>query len=220
MNASNRSKNASHDDAISRITFTTSTSNEKFTNPSCLQREISVSQSPSVYQPQQFRSISHKFGVSIDLRRNLIEDYSKSTNSRVSLRQHHEKSEIIEENVSQSVSFEKPQTSAINDVKIAETQKINKKVFYRILIFEEGALIRETLKTYEDFKELHEEIKKTARDSEDLVDLPNKGGLGLFAREKKIEEFRVFALQVYLKALLNHKDFKDNAFLKGFLGIL
>lgn len=218
----NRSKNVSHDDTASRITFTTSTSNDKFTSPSCLQREISsVSQPPNMYQPQQFRSISHKFGISTDLRNNLIADYSKSTNSRgsVGLKKSHEKSEIIEENISQSVSFEKPKNHSAKDVKITETQKINKKVFYKLVVFEDSAAVGETMKTYEDFKELHEKIRVSAKNSEELIDLPNKGSLGLFASDKKIEEFRVFALQVYLKALLTHANFKDNRFLQTFLGV-
>ena len=95
---------------------------------------------------------------------------------------------------------------------------IDKKAFYKVRVRKSGNILGEMIKSYENFKELHEEIKIIAKkQNENIEELPNKGNLGLFASETKIIEYRVFALQVYLKYLVNHPLFRQSEALRLFL---
>ena len=117
--------------------------------------------------------------------------------------------------------MENKEEEAILDIEVLGHEIINKKPFYKIRIKKSGKIICAILKSYENFKELHEDLKVIAKKKNEIIeDLPNKGNLGLFANENKIIEFRVFALQVYLKYLMNHPIFKQTDSLRAFLGML
>ena len=105
-------------------------------------------------------------------------------------------------------------------VEIPEFFFVKKKAFYRIRS-KKNAKIMEIDKNYADFKELHAVLKAYAKNiGENIEELPSKGNLSIFANAQQVAEFRKFALQVFLKYLLNHEKFKDNKDLLRFIGFL
>ena len=106
------------------------------------------------------------------------------------------------------------------NVEVVGHYLVDKRAFYKVVVRKSEKIVSEISKSYEHFKELHEEMKNIAKsENESIEELPNKGKLGLFASESKIIEYRVFALQVHLKYLANHTLFRQSEALKAFLGL-
>lgn len=127
-----------------------------------------------------------------------------------------------ENNKEQSNSSKSRPDSGVSELKCEVTGHtvMNKEVFYRVDVQRGDKTIAEFLKSYKDFRDLHESLRLEFSGSEESIEeLPNKGNLGLFPSEKKVIEYRVFALQVHLKYLLNHKRLRESDALKGFLGL-
>lgn len=116
--------------------------------------------------------------------------------------------------------YESKEESNYN-VEVVGHHLLDRRAFYKIVVRKSEKIASEISKSYESFKELHEEMKNLAKsENENIEELPNKGKLGLFASEGKVIEYRVFALQVYLKYLANHTLFRQSQALKAFLGLI
>ena len=176
-----------------------------------------------------YRATSHKLYPNKDIRNTVIKNYSQTATPRISLHQDNAGSNLFDQNnlafdlernksdIKESSVFEKP----FFDIEITDCQIINKKVFYFLKIRMNGEVINEVFRNYDEFKILHEKLKADGKaNNESIEDLPNKGNLGIFASENQVVEFRKFALQVYLKYLLNHPKYRNHESLIVFIGAL
>lgn len=166
---------------------------------------------------QPYRSKSYKYS---DLRKNLIKDYSKSIMPHFSDNSSRNHRSTLEDPLI-SFNVNEPQDQTLHyDVKISDVIVINKVAFYKIQIVDSNAqILNEIARSYDDFKDFHQQIKKIFK-SDEMVDLPNKGNLGIFASEQQIQDFRKFSLQVYLKFLFGSTNISENELFKGFVGLL
>lgn len=155
----------------------------------------------------------------------LITNYSKSTDPITSsINFSHFAQENLEESctiMSEEIKSQSHEIEVIKvlDVEISGYEIFDKKIFYKIKTLVNKKNVYEIMKSYDDFKILYEYLKKVAK-VQNIEELPNKGNLGLFAKEVEVIEFRKFALQVYLKYLIGLNFFKDNEVFMAFLGLL
>ena len=190
---------------------------------------------PQILPPQQFRTASQKFQKiqNTDLRNTLIPNYSQTITPKISIPNYsqtitpktsisqaspeNEKNDFLD---IESKSIYESKEEINYNVEVVGHHLIDKRVFYEVVVKRSEKIVSEISKSYENFKELHEEMRNIAKsENESIEELPNKGKLGIFASESKVIEYRVFALQVHLKYLVNHTLFRHSEALKAFLGL-